>query len=187
MPSALALIGRRALPILIGGAAVLLLVAGCSVEESLPPPTCAGGGSHLIVAQSVPSATQVPCLDSVPEGWTVASVSVNQDRTIISFDSDRAGLGAARLRLDPSCDVDAAVSATSDQDSAERFDHVQQLAPGFRANRFYRFDGGCVTWLFDFDDDASATEAVALGNALRLIPRQVLNEQLRDSFVDAEL
>lgn len=168
-------------------ALLLILGVGCSVDESIPPPTCVGGGSHLIVAQSVPGANQVPCLEALPEGWSVTSVSVNQDRTIITFDSDRAGSNAAKLRLDPSCDVGGAVSSASEFDAAERFDLIEQLAPGFRASRFYRFDGGCVTWLFDFDEDASATEAVAVGDSLSLIPRQDLSDALRDSFVDEEL
>lgn len=162
---------------------LMAILTGCSVEETLPGPSCSSGGSSLIVAQSVPSASQVPCFEFLPDGWSVAGVSVNQDRSVITLDSDRAGTGAATLRLDPACDVSAAVSAASEYPAAERFEDIRQLAPGFRASRFYRFTGGCITWHFQFDEEASATEAVALGEALRLIPRQELSDQLRATFV----
>jgi len=157
--------------------------AGCSATATMPAPECPTGGSSLIVAQSVPSASQVPCFESLPEGWSVSSVDVNQDRSVIRFDSDRAGPGAAILHLDRTCDVSAAVSTASEFPDAERFDQIEQLAPGFRASRFYRFDGGCVRWDFAFDHNASATEAVAVGDALRLIPRQELSDRLSETFV----
>lgn len=175
----------RPLPLLLLISAGLL--SACAIEDSIPAPSCSTGGSHLIIAQSVPTASQVPCLDFLPTGWTVSQVSVNQDRSVITLDSDRAGSGAAVLRLDASCDVTDAISAPSEFPSAERFDHVERLAPGFRADRFYVFDGGCVSWSFDFDEDASATEAIAVGDALGLVSRKELNDGLRETFVDEEL
>lgn len=162
---------------------VVAALSGCSITETMPAPECPTGGSSLIVAQSVPSASQVPCFDPLPDGWSVSGVDVNQDRSVITFDSDRAGTGAAVLHLDRTCDVSAAVSTASEFPDAERFDQIEQLAPGFRASRFYRFDGGCVRWHFAFDQDASATEAVAVGDALRLIPRQELSDRLSETFI----
>ncbi len=164
-------------------ASMVIWLAACSVEETMSEPRCPGGGSTLIVAQSVPSADRIPCLETLPDGWLVASVDVSHDGTEITLDSDRAGDGAATLRLVPACDVSAAVSSPSEYPGVERFDDIQELAPGFRASRFYRFDGGCVTWHFAFDADASATLAVALGDALDLVSREELSEQLRESFV----
>jgi hypothetical protein len=180
-------VGRRAGLVGLATGALIAIVTGCSIEQTMPAPSCASGGSNLIVAQSVPSASRVPCLETLPDGWSVTSVSVNQDRSIITLDSDRAGAGAATLRLVPACDVSAAVPATSEYSESERFEHIKQLAPGFTASRFYRFAGGCVTWDFQFDDDASATEAVALGEALRLIPRRELGDLLSESLVEEGL
>ncbi len=169
------------------GIVIALMVSGCSVVETVAPPSCSAGGSVFIIAQSVPTASQVPCLDFLPEGWTVATVDVNQDRSILTLDSDRAGSEAAVLRLDSSCDPSGAIPAPSEFPTVERFDHVKRLAPGFRAERFYVFDGGCVSWNFDFSTDASATEAVAVGDALRLVSREELDDQLRATFVEEEL
>lgn len=163
------------------------LVSACSLERALPPPECVGGGSGLIVAQSVPTAEQVPCLAPLPDGWSVESVNVDENGTTIRLDSDRAGDGAARLLYRADCPIDDAVSVPSDQAGAEVFEYIERVGSGFRADRVYVFDGGCVQWEFDFDADASATLAIELRDALTLVPRSVLNEGIRETFIDEEL
>ena len=195
--------GRRTIAAV--GLATLLVPVSCSVQQTLPPPTCFSGGTHLIVAQSVRSASQIPCLLDLPTGWTVATVQVNEHHSVVTLDSDRAGEGAAVLRLEEACDVTDAVLAPSDlialeeadlgleidpdapPNRVERFDLIEQVQPSFRAERFYVFPGGCVSWTFDFDEGASATESLSIGNALVLTSRQVLQEGVREGFVDEEI
>jgi len=172
--------------------AVLLLVApvvtaSCSVQHTLPPPYCQREGSGLIVAQSVPTASQIPCLDDLPAGWTYDSIVIDERHTAITLDSDRVGAGAAVLRLEERCDTSAAVSSPSGQPAAERFDEIERLRPGLRARQYYVFPGGCVWWTFDFDSGTSATAAVAVDDALVLVPRADLDAAIRESFVDAGL
>jgi len=187
------------------GLATLFVLVSCSVEQTLPPPNCSTGGTVLIVAQSVRSASQVPCLLDLPTGWTVATVQVNEHHSVVTLDSDRAGEGAAVLRLEEACDVTDAVSAPNDlialeEDDlgmdidaeappkpAERFDLIERVQPSFRAERFYVFPGGCVSWTFDFDEGTSATESVSIGNALVLTSRQELQEGVSEGFIDEEI
>ena len=44
-----------------------------------------------------------------------------------------------------------------------------------------------MSWSFDFDDDASATESVAIGETLGLVSREALNDSLRETFIDEEI
>jgi hypothetical protein len=167
--------------LLVGG------LVGCSVEQTLPPPSCETGGSGLIVAQSVPSATQIPCLTGMPAGWSVSTVKVNEHHSVVTLDSDRAGDGAAVLRFEDACDVSDAVSAPSELPLAERYDAIEQVRPSFRAQRFYVFEGGCVYWAFDFDAGVSATESVAIGDALALVSRADLQRSISETFLDEEI
>ena len=180
---------RRALRHILAIAACALApaVAACSVEDTLPPPYCSRSGSALIVAQSVPTASQIPCFQDLPMGWTFASVLVNERHTLVTLNSDRVGDGAAVLRYDETCDTSDAVPAPSDHPVAERFDEIAQLRPGLDAKQYYVFPGGCVWWTFDFDSDTSATQAVAVDDALELVSRDDLNEQLRETFIDEEI
>src|SRR5829696_7005471 len=52
-----------------------------------------------LMAQSVPSASLVPCVQLLPVGWSVAEVAVNNGRSVITLDHDRAGTGAMRVEL----------------------------------------------------------------------------------------
>ncbi len=169
------------------GVLLSAITAACSVEQSLPAPFCEGGDSAMIIGQSVPTASQMLCLEPLPSGWSVTAVSVTQSRSVVTFDSDRVGSSAAELRLEASCDVAGAVSTPSDRPPAERFDRIERVRPGLRADRHYVFDGGCITWHFDFDADSSATEAIAIGDTLTLVSRDDFNDFLAETFVDREI
>ena len=176
-------------------AMILALLTGCSVRETLDAPACLTGSSGLITAQSVPGATLVPCLDPLPTGWDVETVQIDQDGTKIVMDSDRAGDAAAVFRFVADCDVGPAISTPTDQVESvtsqridtQRFDHVEEVSPSFREDRYYLFDGGCVWWRFDFDQHVTSTLSVDLGNSLRFITRTALNVNVRESFIDAEI
>ena len=164
-----------------------LLSAACSIEKSLSAPDCQEGGSGLIVAQSVPTADLIPCFNGLPLGWEVDEITINEQGTLIHFDSDRAGVGAANLHYVKTCDIGDAAAAASNQDGAEAFQNTEQTGLGFRAERYYLFPGGCVWWEFEFDPDVPATYAVDLQNRLTLITRQFLNETIHQTFIDEEL
>jgi hypothetical protein len=167
--------------------AVVVSGSACAVEEVLPEPGCATGGSVILAAQSVPTADLVPCFDPLPAGWDVESVTIDQDGTVIRFDSDRAGERAATFRYESTCELEGAVPAPSEFEQTERYELVERVTPSLRAQRFYPFDGGCAWWQFDFDDGAPAALAVELGDRLDLVPRDELNRSIRETFIDEEV
>jgi hypothetical protein len=105
--------------------------AGCADLEPL-----------WLMAQSVPSASLVPCLQLLPVGWSVAEVAVNNGRSVITLDHDRAGTAAMRVELTAACDLTGATEVTSEHPEALRYVLVD------RASRAYPFPGGCVTQRF---------------------------------------
>lgn len=163
------------------------VVGGCGIDQAMPHPDCATGGSWVQVAQSVPTAELVPCFKAIPEGWEVDRVTIDQDGTLIRFDSDRAGDASALFHFTDACDHDGAVYAPSQIRGADRFDRVESVTPSFRAQRFFEFEGGCMWWEFDFDEGATAGLSVELGERLEANTRSSLNESLRKSFLDVEL
>lgn len=157
--------------------------AACSTEQTLPPPWCWRSGSGLIVAQSVTTATQIPCLLDLPNGWSVGTVRVDDNHTRVSLNSDRAGDAAAVLRFDEECDVGDAVRTPTPL-PADRYDLIEQVEPSFRAKRFYVFPGGCASWTFAFDAGADAGESVLIGDTLSMVSREDLQRSISDTFVD---
>ena len=82
-------------------------------------------------AQSVPSASLVPCLRSLPAGWTLRNVTVNNGRSVLTLDNDRAGMGAMVIRLAATCDPAGASQVLSDQPGVRRLMLIHDLAPTF--------------------------------------------------------
>jgi hypothetical protein len=103
---------------------------------------CADLEPLWLMAQSVPSASLVPCVHLLPVGWQVAEVAVNNGRSVITLDHDRGGRAALVIRLTASRDRTGAVKVTSEQRGASRWYRARD------ATRFYVFPGGCVTQHF---------------------------------------
>jgi tRNA A-37 threonylcarbamoyl transferase component Bud32/membrane-associated phospholipid phosphatase len=146
----------RRVGLLVGSLLLLVLVfqegvLSIDYREAVETPTTVGslGCTDLepqwLLAQSVPSASLVPCLRSLPTGWTLAGVTVNDGRSVIPLSHDRAGTGVLVVRLTAGCDLRGATPVTSDQPQVRRYQRIDRLAPRFEATRFDLFPGGCVT------------------------------------------
>ena len=85
-----------------------------------------------LMAQSVPSASLIPCLQFVSVDWKVAKVAVNNGRSVITLNHDRAGGEAMVVRLTAACDLAGATEVTSEQQGARRYLRVDATAPSFR-------------------------------------------------------
>jgi tRNA A-37 threonylcarbamoyl transferase component Bud32 len=101
-----------------------------------------------LMAQSVPSASLLPCLQLVPVDWKIAEVAVNNGRSVITLDHDRGGKAAMVVRLTASCDLAGATEVTSEHSGARRYLRVDANSTEFSATRAYTFSGGCVTQRF---------------------------------------
>jgi tRNA A-37 threonylcarbamoyl transferase component Bud32/membrane-associated phospholipid phosphatase len=120
-------------------------------QEAVETPTAVGNlvcsdlEPQWLLAQSVPSASLVPCLRSLPVGWMVGNVTVNDGRSVLSLDHDRAGPGVLVIRLTATCDTRGTTEVNSDQPQVRRYQRIDRQTPRLEATRFDRFQGGCVT------------------------------------------
>jgi tRNA A-37 threonylcarbamoyl transferase component Bud32/membrane-associated phospholipid phosphatase len=97
----------------------------------------------LLMAQSVPTASLVPCIEILPVGWTLGDVVVGNGRSRFTMISDRGGVLVAELTA--SCDLAGAAEQTSEQPEARRYLWIERNAAGVAMTRAYTFQGGCVT------------------------------------------
>jgi hypothetical protein len=147
-------------------------------------PDCANDSNLLVLlAQSVPSATSVPCVASLPAGWSIGDVKIRNDQGTFWLDSEVAGARAVEVTLFPPehCTVESATEVPSDEVGMRRFEDPEALPPDLRSTRTYVFDGGCVTYTFDFGGDATAALTFAADNALAFQPREALVREVREN------
>jgi hypothetical protein len=162
-------------------AALLLGLSACGQMEIEAAPTCVpkGADTLALVAQSVPTATKIPCISSYPAGWHFASMSVRRGQTRFTLDSDRAGISAVKVHLRRSCDIRGATEIASDEPGTRRFERIISVVDDFKAVRSYEFEGGCITYEFDFDRQGRALVnevSVAIG----FIDRAGVEEMVRE-------
>jgi hypothetical protein len=111
-------------------------------------PTCEPQSVTVLMAQSVPTATTVPCIATLPTGLTFDGATARNGEARFWLSSDRAGDAAVTVTFAGTCDA-AASSGGSE--------------PG----RFSRVPGGCVAYDYSIParDDPEIIEAIddALG------------------------
>jgi hypothetical protein len=138
----------------------VLVDVGCSDLEPL-----------WLMAQSVPSASLVPCVKSRLPGWTVTNMAVNDGRSVITFDHDRAGDAAVVMRMAAACDPAGAAEKPAPEPGVRR-------AGAFSATWYDRFPGGCVTYQLHSTTDPRGQFANEAPQVLGFTTREQLRQAL---------
>jgi membrane-associated phospholipid phosphatase/tRNA A-37 threonylcarbamoyl transferase component Bud32 len=140
--------------------------------------SCAHLEPLWLEAQSVPSASLVPCVRSLLPGWKVAEVGVNNGRSVIFLDHDRAGKRAVIVRLTAACDPAGAAEVAPEEPGTRRSVRVEPLADEFGATWYDQFPGGCVTYRLHSTRDVEGWFAAELPTLLGFASRDTLRQAL---------
>jgi hypothetical protein len=178
--------------------AVCLLATGCvrpaTTEFSQTrEPACRYQGRQgtalvILMAQAVPTASQLPCVELLPAGWTVSDIFVRNGRVRFSLDSDRVGSRAVQVVLERFCTFGRVTRVPSDHPGTRRYQEVISIDPGkrYQGAIYYLFPGGCVTYRLDFRSDEQARPLGEVSLALGFVSRDALRQTLRD-FTDGKV
>jgi hypothetical protein len=174
-------------------ALVCLLLAGCVQQGSgggfleAREPACRYQGRQgtavvILMAQAVPTASQLPCVELLPAGWTVSDVFVRNGRVRFSLDSDRVGMRAVQVVFQQFCTLGKVTRVPSDHPGTRRYQEVISIEPGrrYQGAVHYLFPGGCVTYRLDFRSDEQARPLGEALLALGFVPRDALRQTLDD-------
>jgi tRNA A-37 threonylcarbamoyl transferase component Bud32 len=172
--------------LLLGALLVVQNVAGLLTpvydEVVKEMPSCGTGNIMILMAQTVPSSTLVPCIASLPAGWTLGGVQVRSGRGKFWLNSDQAGKRAIEASLVPraACDVSKATRVPSDQPGATRYDEAEALPPELTTTRYYVVRGGCVIYRFHLRGDATGSLVLG-GGTVALQPRSRLVDKVKST------
>jgi hypothetical protein len=176
---------RRLLPLLAAGA----LLAGCVADDTATTidgyPACAAPAGQvsrgmLIMAQSVPAARWLPCVRSLPVGWSFDRLAPRQGESVFWLHSDRDGQRALGVLLQSTCDTAGSTEVPSEQPAMRRYERVLRVSKGYGGERYYVFEGGCVTYRFNLAGSTRAEPVAAVSDALGFITRASLTTRLRE-------
>jgi len=167
---------RRLLVVLV----ISGLLAGCaelpndirlgpypSCDVTWHPPAPSSRGRLLLIAQSVPNASMIPCLGELPPGWDFTGVSVRTSQTRLTVVTDTFDL-EVQILLVGTCDIAGATQVPSNAPGARLY-----LAEDGRTLT-YVFEGGCVLVEFPTAALAASSEGRALTGEIHLMTRDEL-------------
>src|SRR4029077_21148500 len=63
------------------------------------PPICGTGHSMILSAQAVPSSAMLPCVATLPAGWSIGGATISSGKVSLWLDLDRAGARDGTLTL----------------------------------------------------------------------------------------
>jgi tRNA A-37 threonylcarbamoyl transferase component Bud32 len=129
-------------------------------------------------AQSVPSASMVPCVQFLPVGWTLAKVTVNDGQSVLTLSHDRAGYAALVVRLTAACTPSGAVEGPSQTTGVRHYQRTESRNGEFAVTWYDQFPGGCVTSQFHLVNDPNGELAGQAPHVLGLRTRAELQEAL---------
>jgi hypothetical protein len=154
----------------------MLTACGTSVAD---PPSCGSVERVGLIAQSVPSASYVPCITALPQGWSSRRFEVRSGRVRFSLLSDRAHGRAVEVELRSSCDLAGATLMPPRSVGGRTYLELRSIDPRYAGTMYDVFPGGCVTYTFDLDRGPHIALMADLNSMVGLVSRRQLNLDLR--------
>ena len=116
-----------------GGDPAHHLASGPSSSTATPPPRHSAARAPVATSWNrsgwkpnrCPSASLVPCVRSLPEGWTLGAANVRNGWSRFTLDHDRLGKPALVVRLTAACDTTGATPTPSDAAGTRRYERAE--------------------------------------------------------------
>jgi hypothetical protein len=134
--------------------------------------------SLVLVAQAVPTATLLPCINGPPEGWTFSSFEARSGRVDVWFDSDRAGMRALDVTLVAACRVQGTAEPSDELQAPDLRVKLDVRGDRVSGTRYYPFPGGCLMERFDFPIVGDTVLLTDTAIMIDLMPRAKLAARL---------
>jgi membrane-associated phospholipid phosphatase/tRNA A-37 threonylcarbamoyl transferase component Bud32 len=140
---------------------------GCDDQEAL-----------WLMAQAVPTAAAVPCVQLDRTDWALNDVKAGAGFASIVFNLVQPLQEAAiTVELLPACDLSGATEVSSDQPGARRYIEIDRSTTPATVTRSYTFQGGCISERFRTATDPQRLAADA-SSTFGYVTREALAESL---------
>ena len=152
--------------------AIALVTSGCMAASSRPPGCDASNSVTILLAQSVPTATRVPCLRELPLGWGFSGMRITDAGAEMWLSTTSGGVNAVTITFTGTCDVGDAepVNPSLEEVGADVFLEMTSDDP-VEGARYRRFDGGCITTRYAFPPGSSSSLVHEADEALSHVSR----------------
>ena len=164
---------------LVLAASIAVVAAGGCTSGEDAVARCVPGERLGLVAQSVPDAAYVPCVDVLLPGWSVASAETTDERSGFTLRSDRSA-APVEVELSSECDTSGATAVVPRAEAVRTLERVRSISPLYAATIFDVFPGGCISYRFEFERGPHIALVDELQQIVGLYPRRQLRQELLD-------
>ena len=171
---------RRPLSLLAVVALALAALTGCSVAVAAGP-RCGEWERLGLLAQAVPSAAYVPCVATLPAGWSSEQLEVRDGSASFRLLSDRADGRAVVVSLVRHCVTTGATPIPPRPTGGRSAIGLLSIRPRYAGTLFDVFPGGCITSRFDLPRGQHIALMADLERIVGLLARTRLRTELRDA------
>jgi hypothetical protein len=140
-----------------------------------------GGPSGMLVllAQSVPDASAVPCVRADPGRWVMAEFTVRDGSAVVGFAYQYGGPDRVTIEMRPTCDVGDAKEVSSQHTGTRRYNR-DLIRNGRYANEIYfTYAGACTSLRFDLEATGAELRGAEFTGTLGFVTRGELDRQIR--------
>ena len=168
---------RSATVVSLAALPVAGLLSGCG-GRSDPDLLCESLSAQVLAAQSVPSATYVPCIADIHAPWSVMSTDSDQDRSVVKliYGSENTGQTATVSLLDACRPPGGTALQSTDQPGVV----TTSETVGTTYRLVHEFAGGCVEVSVVRFADAKASGISPSEFTVDLVSRETLNDYVLD-------
>jgi len=130
----------------------------------------------------VPTASYLPCLRDLPQGWDASGFNPARDGTSFQLDSDRSPGQPVTVEFTAGCQPGGASLSPARAPGVLTYTRLDSVHPRFAGRLYDVFPGGCVTYTFDFATGSQIALMEQFQTALGLYPRQQLRLVLKQQL-----
>lgn len=166
----------------IGLVILAVFLSGCAQARENTHPVCEVRPPTILMAESVKTASMIPCVVSLPLGWRFAGFAAEDGRAAFTLDSETGGEDAVRVILTADCEGAARTGGPirGDDPRADVTQEIRSEEP-YEALRAYRFDGGCAVVEMRFASGAPVERLVDdVSQAISFIERDEIDSGISD-------
>jgi len=150
-----------------------------SQAGTVPGTLCPTRTVNQLVAQSVPSASFVPCVSAFGARWSVDGEDYSSSGTSVSMTGHDAADVTWKVTLHTTCDTTGLTPTGDDDQGVEVWRSEQQTDSTVTRDDALVFEGGCVTSDVSFPVRYDRSRVFGdVDAALQLVPRAALDDQV---------
>ena len=156
-------------------------LTGCAAFSNTTP-RCDEPLRLAIIAQSLPTASYLPCVRDLPQGWSTSGFDPTQSGTRFLLNSDRSPGRPVKVQLTETCRPGFASPSPPRAPGVLTYTRLTSIRPRFTGTLYDVFPGGCVSYAFDFASGSQIALMEQFEKAIGLYPRQQLRLILKQKL-----